>query len=94
MSGVHFERSAFAALTGTPKQVEWAERIRAHKLEELEAYYADLFARAKRAGQTAPPAEAIAKAKAQIVAKLNRRTSASWWIDHRESSARGILDVA
>jgi len=55
-----------AALTGTEKQVAWAEDIRARFVLELRAKY---------------PVNNDGMAK--LLAALNRRTAASWWIDRR-----------
>lgn len=82
-------------LTGSPKQVEWATRIRAHKLSELTALRADFLAQGQAQGATP---ETIASEMAQFNALANKvraQSLASWWIDKRDYSARQLLrDVA
>jgi len=65
-------------LKGTPKQIAWAEKIRANSLKELEGLLAhgkmtitDLMAM-----QDAPGEAAVAQ-------KIVLQNDASWWIDNR-----------
>lgn len=72
-------QAGLPALTGSEKQIAWAEAIRRTALigaDEVRAK-AEAFAAAHpdRATETAPALALIARAEAE--------TSAAWWIDHR-----------
>jgi len=61
-------------LTGTPKQVAWAEDIRREKMTEVDA---ELVARWHR---ISPGGQAVLKAARQ---ELAEQGSAKWWIENR-----------
>lgn len=68
------------ALTGTEKQIKWAEVIRKTKIRELEEFVT-IFCQAN-----------ITEA-GDILRKISRNSSAKWWIEHRNSSARNFFRV-
>jgi len=78
-------------LTGSEKQIAWAETIRAEKLSNIE----------KEANKEFNPLEAEAyygddqsMTEAQqnhAVRQIKRQTSASWWIDNRTTKAGHLL---
>lgn len=84
------------SLTGTEKQIKWAEDIRAEftrKFEILREEYASLAKRAIAAGKAT---EEIAeqgrqKLEGQITAALSQ-SDAKFWIDNRNDNSREILN--
>lgn len=77
--------SGLPELTGTEKQIAWAERVRISLLEKVEELL-DKMLKSEN-----PNLENIELARKAIQAK----TSASWWIDHRDSHPYQMLeDVA
>lgn len=72
--------SNLPALTGTEKQIAWAEQIRSKTLATVAAF----FANAGLAGR--PEAQ-------QVYDLLDRQTEARWWIDSRHllETHRSIL---
>ena len=79
------------ALTGTEKQITWAETIRAEKLAEIPALDAKLAAMkaANTPDDAADPAkvEATLSLIAQATERYRNQTSAAYWIDNRGNSA-------
>jgi hypothetical protein len=75
------QESGLPGLTGTEKQIAWAERIRISILEKVEGLL-DKMLKSEN-----PNLENIELARRAIQAK----TSASWWIDHRDSHPYRIL---
>lgn len=74
------------ALEGTPKQIAWAESIRAGYAEQID----QIKARLEAAGgldtlRTQSPAEKVAAFERQLLCMdaLLQKASASWWIDNR-----------
>lgn len=80
------------ALTGTPKQIAWAEKIRPAKIAEIEANIADLRAYLTKTGifGVSDPAQR-AEIEAGIAEReaLITKTSAAWWIDRRDTGFAG-----
>lgn len=75
------------ALTGSAKQVEWAQRIRIEGLKAVDQFVADTRVRAEKAGQVA----AFEAQIAPMIAKVRAQTSASWWIDNRGLNGQSLL---
>jgi len=71
------------ALLGSPKQIAWAEEIRARLVAELR----DLLARVISNAPSAADAAAVQGAAAQIESE----TSAAQWIEWRNSSPQTII---
>lgn len=69
-----------AQLTGSEKQVAWAEQIRAEKLVQAEAAVTSVEKMANRGNPNA--ARALPKVQAGL-AFAQQQTSARWWIDNR-----------
>jgi len=70
-------------LTGSPKQVTWAETIRAAKLADLPSL------RISPEKAQANP-EGAAKAQAALDQFIGQ-ISAAWWIDHRQEDGRDLF---
>lgn len=68
----------FAPLTGSDKQIAWAQSIRQKKYEALAA------------SLNHPNPKA---AYALMAEAMSLETSAKWWIDKRDSSARQIMEM-
>lgn len=75
------------ALTGTEKQIAWAEEIRAAALPKAEAAFADWTAKllADPKVPAAPKAHVLAALEAKIT-ELRNRTAAKDWIEARNLS--------
>lgn len=71
------QSKGFAELTGSTKQVNWANDIRNTKMAEIEAF----------AAKVTRNHEMFDKA----VATLKDEASASWWIDRRDDDIKDIL---
>lgn len=70
-----------AALTGSEKQIAWAETLRADRLAAMEAMLATY---------TQAPAELVAA----IRTWARQQTAATWWIDHRDLSIANFVREA
>ena len=68
------------ALTGSPKQVAWAESLRREKLARIDAALAG----------AALTAEEKAEAD-RVVAKVRAQAEARYWIDHRDIPVHMVL---
>jgi hypothetical protein len=90
------QQAGLPALTGSAKQIAWAETIRAAALPAIEREAADSAALVggRRLVEGNYPAEAaallteVADAAALIVAEARAQTDASWWIDNRDAEVR------
>lgn len=67
-------------LTGSEKQVAWAEQIRAQLIEQVE----EVFSRAKDAA-------GVEMARAALAAACAEHTDAAWWIDNQDRG-RHVFD--
>lgn len=76
--------SGLPALSGSPKQIQWAVMLRKAYMDKLE----DAFVRR----QTEESPDVIRTVSRQII--LGKQTEAKWWIDHRDMSALSILKGA
>ncbi len=79
------ETADLPALTGSDKQVAWATTLRADGLRKIDAELARI---AELSGETIP------QAAIDMVAAVKAKTDASWWIDHRDESARMLIQAA
>ena len=66
-------------LTGSPKQIAWAERIRREQLAAIDALLAQSAIR-------------DVGMRDKVLAALRGQTAASWWIDRRLASALALLE--
>lgn len=73
-------------MQGTPRQIAWAEQIRAEKLAELEAMKAEALK------QMPEHRELIEQQITDYIRRLNQLTAAQW-IDHRGYSVADIVEV-
>lgn len=82
------------ALKGSPKQVSWAETIRAKAIADVRAQMTAF--RDKQIAQGALAGEAIDARNALIertLAKLAKIEQASWWIDRRTGTHRTFVEA-
>lgn len=77
------ESAGLPALTGSEKQITWAEQIRAKLMAEL----AEMEAAAAKSNGT----EAQKQQLADAAATLRAKASAAYWIDSRELTARALI---
>lgn len=77
------EAKGLPALTGSEKQITWAEQIRAKQIDRIETFY-DYYA----PKCTSPE---VLKALDQAVAEFKSETSASKWIDGRDSDVADAI---
>lgn len=73
------------ALTGTEKQISWAEQIRAKAMSGL----AELEAQAAKSAGT----EAQKQQFTAAAGSLRAKSSAGYWIDNRDRSARLLINA-
>lgn len=83
-------------MTGTEKQVKWAEDIRAEYVRKFDLLRDEYETLAKRAIAAGKATEEIAqqgreKLEGQIAVAL-ARTEAKWWIDNGNDNSREILN--
>lgn len=74
------------ALTGSEKQVAWAETIRAEKLGAIQEAIEELQGQCPKAKWPEVEGKLVAATDA-----LQAQTAASWWIDHRDLKVAYIL---
>lgn len=85
------------ALTGSPKQVAWAETVRQALLARLDAACADAVGQAReleaegRMQFPAGAADRVALAALVLQGEAVLQTAASWWIDRRDCLLAGGL---
>ena len=70
--------SGLPALTGSPKQIAWAEQIRASKAKEIGEYLEQ--------AKVACDAETRTRIENVLGYILQNKGKASWWIDNRKDS--------
>ena len=74
-------------LTGTEKQIAWAEKIRSEYLKWFDLAVAELDDDINDEDNDAETIEELKKDKAELVAAfsavIEQKDSASWWIDRR-----------
>ena len=82
-----------AELTGTPRQVGWACKIRLQKLPEIEKEKDRLITNIKPVGVLSPESiTEISDAIALIASELAMETRAGQWIDIRDTPARTLFE--
>lgn len=87
---VHTEAAGLVALSGTEKQVAWANSIRLGKLAEIDKTVAEI--KAVPASATEKGQRNMAKLD-EIVNAIRSKESASWWIEARHEDGRRILSA-
>jgi len=71
-------------LTGTPKQIAWAEKLRADRFEEMDNA-------AKKVGKASAAEAAAADARvARFTNWLKGQTEAKFWIDNRDRTKKEL----
>lgn len=78
-------------LTGSEKQLNWAEQIKSDFVEQTEECLANLSLRALNGNRRAEAD--LERYKKAYNAILNSALEASWWIDTRSSQFRNLLDL-
>lgn len=83
------------ALTGTEKQIAWAEQIREAFLDKLTGErnaFAGAQARGVASGRTTnAAADAQITRMDALIAAISGQAAATWWIGHRAQTARELL---
>ncbi|OPY01467.1 MAG: hypothetical protein A4E60_01704 [Syntrophorhabdus sp. PtaB.Bin047] len=79
-----------AALSGTDRQIAWAQTLRAKILIELDQDKDYMVGRLRTGANEAYRGDGALQGWQQFIDDLTKKTSASWWIDHR-SSPRAIF---
>ena len=74
-------------LIGTPKQIAWAETIRAEILKDAKMY------RANAEAATDPETKIRAEAILNVINGYEAHVSASWWINHRRDSLLADIEA-
>lgn len=92
---IHAAVEGLPALTGTPKQVGWAERIRHQLLAGLKKERLRFEAEARADllnGDISPKTYDDALSAFDFALdKVYKMVDASWWIDHRDLSPRMLI---
>lgn len=84
-------QSGLPALTGSERQIAWAESIRLAGLAQL----ADHATRAARAVEDPAARERVVAVLLHILTRIaSAQTDARWWIDHRHRIPRAAWDGA
>lgn len=102
---VEFAAANLPALTGSPKQIEWAGKIRTQCLRALGELTTNQMRAAYRRHHSSESylvdaAEAdqwrarVADVAGKLAAALDGRTSAAWWIDNRNELTCDVRCVA
>ena len=78
-------------LTGSEKQVAWAESIRADICWHTEEWIAEMVEKADKAGTPQSELEQGEARYRSLYQKLRAMNQASWWIDHRSGQVPRIL---
>lgn len=80
--------SGLPELVGTEKQIAWAERIRIQLLSTLEEFYVKI----SEAGEETLKRHGLMLEKIDEAMKfIQQKSSASWWIDHRDA---GVYELS
>lgn len=85
---------ALLALEGTPRQVSWAESIRADRIQYAEGQIGSTLAAAKAFGVDMTSAYVLAEIERMehgLRATAMQRTAAAWWIEHRAADLTDLL---
>jgi hypothetical protein len=75
------QQQGLPALTGTPKQIAWAESIRQQTLAELEKASAALIERQRRSPYSEAAARELEDALALIASEIRNTTNSKTWIE-------------
>ncbi len=78
-------------LTGSEKQIAWAERIRAEVLASIDQFFAAARREAEKMNEVAKLEIEMTRQYQPLIVRVRSQTSASWWIDHRGESAATVL---
>lgn len=83
------KESGLPAMVGTEKQVAWAERIRLQMLGGME----ELITRAQNQREAMAKLGLSAENIDAAMKAIQQKTSASWWIDHRDAGAYELAKI-
>jgi hypothetical protein len=82
--------SGLPELIGSEKQIAWAERIRMQLLSALEEFYIKII----EAGEETLKKHDLTLEKIDMAVKnIQQKTSASWWIDHRDAGTYELARI-
>ena len=86
------EASGLPVLSGSEKQIAWAETIRASKIEQINKFLSDSYNLdcLKKRADRRKIVDADKKIDMAIIS-IKSKTSASWWIDSRDFSAESFI---
>lgn len=79
--------SEYPTLTGSEKQIAWAEKIRKEKMESLDERFNGL-------GKNSPKNEKEEKMLADMEMHFINQISAAWWIDNRFMTSQDMCKIA
>ena len=83
--------AGMSSLSGSPKQVAWAEEIRAEASEKVRAAMERQISEGERAGMPAEQIEAARGLLDGTLHELGMETSAAWWIDEGRGMSADAL---
>lgn len=85
------------ALSGSPKQIAWAETIRAEAIKALDEFISKLKSRLEQATAANHPeaekASNLMEVAYKHVASIKAHIEAHWWIEHRQAGCLWISDL-
>ena len=76
-------------LTGSEKQISWANRIRTEKIADLEKLF-DSWASQRTTANSAQ----IDAVVSSVIEFVRKQTSAAWWIDNRDLNSKKLIKEA
>lgn len=83
--------SGLPALTGSPRQIAWAETIRAKKIADVELISTRPELRSDIAAMSGAPIELVVRVIAQKLVEYRATEAAKYWIDNRTLSAEAAI---
>lgn len=83
-----------SSLTGTSKQVVWAEQIRASRAKDFDKAARQMLATIEKNGGSAQQIEQVRTLTTQAIANLLSESSAAAWIDNQFQDADTELHFA
>lgn len=81
-------------LTGTDRQIAWAESIRNELAPRMDELIQEHLSRGRAAGYSADDVARTQDHLAWVYRAVMNTTSAGWWIDHRSDPPRSIMAEA
>ena len=85
------DEAGLTPLTGSQKQVAWAESVRADICRRTEEWIAEMLEKAVKAGTPQSELEQGEARYRDLYQKVREMNQASWWIDRRSDQVTWIL---